>query len=356
MSTARAFAVAAAIGVCSLACGGAPAQDAQPKPPIPIVYSTDLYHPHDDPDDHFDLMTLFAVPEFDIVAIVIDTGGRGKDRPGIPALEQVMRLAGREVPYATGLTGNLKTREDAGEDQPEAAQAGVDLILDVLRDSVLPVTVFTTGSLRDVAAAYNRDPEVFNTKVGRVYVNAGHSGGKGEWNVNLDPHAFVRILRSGLPVYWVPCFGEAGYASLWQFKHGDVLAAAPKPVGNFFVYALTKADPRAQDPIAALAANPPQDLVDRLWGQERRMWCTAAFLHAAGRPHSSFSFEDVTVRVEDDGSTQLLHEEDPLPGGGDRAVRLRTFHVAAQNEYSAAMLQCLKQLFAAVETAQHKLR
>ena len=41
---------------------------------VPILYSTDLYHPHDDPDDHFDLLTLFAIPEFDIRGIVIDTG------------------------------------------------------------------------------------------------------------------------------------------------------------------------------------------------------------------------------------------------------------------------------------------
>ena len=38
------------------------------KAQIPIVHYTDLFHPPDDPDDHVDLATLFALPEFDIRA------------------------------------------------------------------------------------------------------------------------------------------------------------------------------------------------------------------------------------------------------------------------------------------------
>ncbi len=30
---------------------------------IPVLYSTDLFQPYDDPDDHFDLATLFGLPE-----------------------------------------------------------------------------------------------------------------------------------------------------------------------------------------------------------------------------------------------------------------------------------------------------
>ncbi|NLF07816.1 MAG: hypothetical protein GX594_07525, partial [Pirellulaceae bacterium] len=41
---------------------------------IPIIHSTDLFHPHDDPDDHYDLATLFALDEFDIKGIVLDSG------------------------------------------------------------------------------------------------------------------------------------------------------------------------------------------------------------------------------------------------------------------------------------------
>ena len=39
---------------------------------VPILYSTDLHHPHMDPDDDFDLATLFPIREFDIRSIVLD--------------------------------------------------------------------------------------------------------------------------------------------------------------------------------------------------------------------------------------------------------------------------------------------
>ena len=64
-----------------IVCAGEQAVDT-----VPIIYTTDLYHPHDDPDDHFDLATLFALPEFDIRAIVIDMGARGEGRPGTVAI------------------------------------------------------------------------------------------------------------------------------------------------------------------------------------------------------------------------------------------------------------------------------
>ena len=33
---------------------------------IPVIYSTDLYHLHADPDDHFDLASMYAITELDI--------------------------------------------------------------------------------------------------------------------------------------------------------------------------------------------------------------------------------------------------------------------------------------------------
>lgn len=42
---------------------------------VPVLYSTDLYHPHVDFDDHYDLAQLFSQPEFDIRGIVLDING-----------------------------------------------------------------------------------------------------------------------------------------------------------------------------------------------------------------------------------------------------------------------------------------
>jgi len=209
---------------------------------VPILYTTDLLHPHADPDDHFDIATLFGMPEFNIQGVVFDLGPMGKDRPGIVALQQMMHLTGKKIPYATGLIERLKSPEDTGNQQPKEAQAGIKLILRTLEESPKPVTVFTTGSLRDVAAALNRNESLCRKKIARVYINAGHSGGDKEYNVEIDPHAYVRLMHSGLPIYLVPCFGIDGYQSLWQFTHKEVLEDASPEIQRFFVYALTKAE------------------------------------------------------------------------------------------------------------------
>ena len=335
----RPWAVAAVLTALSLT--GAPGEESAGT--VPIIYTTDLYHPHDDPDDHFDLATLFALPEFDIRAIVIDTGARGAKRPGTVPIQQMMHLTGRTVPYATGLTANLEAPEDTGEAQPHEAQAGVELILNTLRNSTQPVTIFTTGSLRDVAAAYNRAPQLFKEKLGRLYVNAGHSAGGQEWNVKLDPHAFVRILRSHLPTYWVPCFGEKGFQSLWSFKHRAVLEGVPIPLQNFFLYALTKADPQEAEPLAVLTAPVSEKARARWWDKKRNMWCTAAFVHAARRQEGPFGFKKMPVRVTDEGKTTFVTEGD--------CVFVWTFRYPAPIAYNAFMTGALRSLLAGMPLA-----
>ncbi len=309
---------------------------ASDAPSVPILYTTDLYHPADDPDDHFDLLTLFAIPEFDIRGIVIDAGPRGKDRPALAALRQVMHMTGRTVPFAVGLDAPLRHPEDTAEDQRHACQDGVWLILDVLREAASPVTMFITGSLRDVAAAYNREPDLFRGKAGRIYVNAGWYGNEMEWNVTLDPHAYVRILRSGLPVYWAPCFGDAGYATYWKFRHADLLGAVSKPVRNFVLYMLTQADAATGDPLAYLNREPDAGAVSQFWPQERNMWCTGPLLHAAGRATPACSFGPVSVALGPDGSTR--------PDGDGEKTRLLTFHVDDPAAYPEAMASALREL------------
>lgn len=308
---------------------------------IPILYTTDLYHPHDDPDDHFDLATLFAVPEFDIRAIVIDTGERGKDRPGLLPVRQMMHITGRKVPVATGLIANLKHQADPATDRAQAEQAGVELILKVLREADEPVTIFTTGSLRDVAAAYNRDRAIFERKAKRVYINVGHSSGGQEHNVRLDPQAYVRILSADLPVYWVPCFGGDGFYSFWSFTQADVLDACPRPVQNFFVYCLTRAEAKQRHPIQSLADPVASDAKRKIWPGRRNMWCTGAFLHAAGRTDPTFRFKKVRVHVDNNGSTRITR-----PGDG---IEILTFQHADPAAYAKKMTATLRELLAGLD-------
>ncbi len=265
---------------------------------VPVIYSSDLFHPPGDPDDHVDLATLFALPELDIRAVVLDMGERQGSQPGSIPIGQMMALTGRKVPFAAGLGQPLRYPEDKGLNQFSFYQNGVTLILSALREAEGAVFFITTGSVRDIMAAYNRDPELIRRKVARVYVNAGNAGG-GDlyWNPGLDPQSYIRLMRSDLPIYWCPCFagketledlaagrlGTLQHQTYWKFRQGDVFGVLPKPLQNFFLYALGRKVHSQVDPIAYLSGEPEERLRTEQWRQTRNMWSTASLYHASGR-------------------------------------------------------------------------
>ncbi len=113
---------------------------------------------------------------------------------------------------------------------------------------------------RDVAAAFNRQPELFRKNVKALYCVVG-TGGEGnvaqdDWNVKLDRWAYFRMFDVGVPFYWCstrPIMkadkGGPFSTSYWA-DQDKVLRACPLPVQNFFVYCLTKskADPSSLRP------------------------------------------------------------------------------------------------------------
>jgi hypothetical protein len=246
-------------------------------PTVPILHSTDLCHPHDDPDDHYDLACLFALTEFDVKAVVLDLGEHQATRPGRAPVEQMMQITGRKAPYAVGLSQPLRSRDDKALEEAEKFQGGVQLILSLLRDAEDKVVLHTAGSCRDVAAAFNREPELFRQKVKAIYMEIGNGpdGDQNEYNVRLSPLAYARLLESGLPIYWCPCFGKDGYGTHYTADQSVVVGTCTRPVQNYFVYCLTKSK---DDPIAFLKSGPHP-----LPKGGRQMWCTAPMLHAAGR-------------------------------------------------------------------------
>ncbi|PIZ43716.1 MAG: hypothetical protein COY42_15295 [Armatimonadetes bacterium CG_4_10_14_0_8_um_filter_66_14] len=276
----------AALWVCLL-CGHqncptrAVAATADPQTPhrhcVPILYSTDLFHPHDDPDDHYDLATLFALEEFDLKGIILDLGATQKERIGEPPIRQMEAITRREVAYAIGLSQPLRSADDKKRDEPKEFQGGVELILSVLKESPEKVVVFTTGSVRDVVAAFNREPALLRDRVSAVYFNAGRGpdGNQDECNVNYDPVAYGRLFESGLPLSWCPCFGGNGYATFFKADQETVVGACVERVRNYFTFCLTKPD---ADPLQFLDSGPHP-----LPTGGRSMWCTAPLFHAAGR-------------------------------------------------------------------------
>jgi len=358
------------VGLGALPCAAAAAGR------IPVIYSTDLFQPPDDPDDHVDLATLFALDEFDILGIIIEHGEKQASRPGLIPVRQMMQLTGRQVPCVVGLNPPLKSPEDPALDQPAEHQQGVQLLLDKLKAADRQVTIFTTGSMRDVAAAYNRDPDLLRQKVARLYMNIGNaSPAESEWNVDLDVHAYVRIMQSDLPVYWCPCFGSP-YGTFWKFQQADVFETAPAGLQNFFLYALTSGSdwkatppPDTSDPLAYLKRDVDPAARRAVYALERNMWCTAPFLHAAGRlvverapgiweavsagenaqgVVTPFDFVPGRISIDDRGRTAF--QEGGQLGDGHT---IAAFKVLNPDRYQAILTSCLRELLRARADEPH---
>ncbi|MBE2285438.1 MAG: hypothetical protein IAE77_18395 [Prosthecobacter sp.] len=271
---------------------------------VPIIYSTDLYHPPSDPDDHFDTAVLFAMREFDVRCVVLDNGlGRQvepevkaefRHRIGRPPLEQLMHITGRQVKYGPGLPTKLTSATDKGLQQPAENQASIDMMLGELRASEEKVTLFLNGSCRDFAAAFNRDPELFRQKVKAIYCNAGIVVEKGvasqiDYNVELDPVAFFRLFETGVPLYWCstrPKMSERApggpYSTNFWIHEQRIIRAGSLPVQNYFIYCLTG----SKEPHLPFLAKEQQKIPTPrgIAGDGGRfIWCTAPFVHAAGR-------------------------------------------------------------------------
>jgi hypothetical protein len=268
---------------------------AQETKRIPFIYSTDLFQPPDDPDDHYDLAILSCLQELELKAFIFDLASskRNAEEIGITALQQISKITGQPIPpHKIGLRYPLRSPEDQALDQPEEFQAGVQLILSTLQNSNEPVVMFLVGSCRDFTVAFNRQPDLLRKKVKAIYVNAGNGpgGNQTEWNVKLDPNAYIGLMKSGLPIYWCPCcvsthggkcsskevIAGKAYATFFIVPNqAKLLESSRKELKNFFAYALSRSH---EEPLSFLEKE-----LQPLPESPRNMWCTGPFLHAAGR-------------------------------------------------------------------------
>jgi hypothetical protein len=333
---------------------------AQSKGRIPVVYCTDLFHPHQDPDDHLDLATVYSMAEFDVKAILLDQGKKQETQPGSVPVRQMMTLTGKKMPFAIGLSSPLKSETDTGEDQDIKYQGAINLFLKTLEQSPTPVQVIVVGSMRDVIAAFNRNPALVKAKVAMLHVNAGRAAlGKMEWNVLLDRKAYKRMLESGLPISLYPCVPlNDPKSSHWLLKHyGDVFKTAPLALQNFFIYALSVVDTTEIDPQEALKMN-LRPFARPIYEREKNMWSQASFITAAGRkiykfgdewkalpPTSEGLIEDtlftmvpLRMEVDEKGNTSVLDYQSPNPN-------VLSITQKKPEQYQLGMTSCLKYIY-----------
>jgi len=368
MRTARLYLLVTVIIGAILVSGLMMGMAAEVNRSVPVIYCTDLFHPHDDPDDHFDLATLYAMPELDIKGVVLDQGRKQLERPGRIPVSQMNKITGRNVPEAIGLADPLKSPDDQALDQPAQFQGAVELIIQTLRASARPVCIAALGSVRDVVCAFNREPGLFRTNVAMVlaFIGEASDGRFQEYNVGLDPQAFVGLMRSGLPVYWVPCFDgglwqNRGHASFWRASQRALLEGATPEVIQYFIYALEK---ESAEPLAFLSRPVEPERQARLFAGTRNLWCSAVLGVMSGRevvfdgskwtsvlPQSNraaavagrkplFEFPEVEVLVSDAGAVSYGKE----PG----SHKVRRFEVRDSAQYEQGMVEATTALLSSL--------
>jgi hypothetical protein len=277
---------------------------------IPVIDCTDLYHPHQDVGDNFDLVLPYALnEEIDLRAIVLDCTERfrqartdhpnphyrdehGPRDPGFVSVLQLNYIFGRNVPAAVGPFLPLRSPDDASTDAPAFQQQGVELILRTLRESDVPVDIAIFCSSRAVTAAFNRDPELFRRKVRRIHLSAGgYPRGYLEWNVMLDPHAFVGLLRSGLPIDIYPCATHQGpfdlgtNNSFWSMPDLRWIENMEPSLRRYLGFALQRV--ARMDYLRAMEEDWPAlsapEAFRTLTGWEHKVWETAVWQNITGR-------------------------------------------------------------------------
>jgi pyrimidine-specific ribonucleoside hydrolase len=133
-----------------------------------VIDCTDLYRPHQDVGDNFDIVAAYALSEVDLRAVILDvtdrfrqpsceaagfTVGGGPREPGMVPLNQMNYIFDRTVPFAVSPFTEMRSCEDRMLDAPRFEQAGVELLLKRLWESSEPVDILIFCSCRTVAVA-----------------------------------------------------------------------------------------------------------------------------------------------------------------------------------------------------------
>jgi len=272
---------------------------------VPVIDVTDLYHPHQDVGDNFDLVAAYALPQMDLRAVILDVteGYRhaapqhqdpafrdptGPRDPGYIPVTQLNYLFGRDVPCAAAPFGRMQSPADKMLDAPAFQQFGVELLLRTLRQSSEPVEVLSFGSARPIAVAFNRQPDLLRQKVRRIHLCAGASSPEClEWNVMLDPHAMVCMLSCDLPVAIYPCATQDGpfaygpHNCFWKLPDLKFIEKMHPRLKNYLAYAFGRST--RSDFLRFLDEPPHEEILKDVYGRGHNVWETSVWAQVSGR-------------------------------------------------------------------------
>ena len=343
---------------------------AKPVRAVPLIHQTDLFRPHIDMDDHFDLACVYALAQrraVNLLGVLCDyPPSRHNGDPDIAAVAMLNYMTGLAAPLVVGMPKGPASRHDLMQTASALDLGGVNWLLKTLRESAEPVVITVVGSCKDVALAARRDPKLFARKCRAIYLNAGtgtptpESDDRREYNVELDPGSYASMFDVPCPLYWMPCFEKLKvnqteplvvkpHGTYYQFPMQEVLPHLAPPMQRFFLSMLDCE--LATNWLHSLRASVDAGRLE-YWGkQARNMWCSAGFLDLAGlvptftgslstgrevREPAPYRFVQVQVECDDQG---LTHWQ---PGRSEPA-RYK-FEVTDTANYAKAMTEVLKKL------------
>jgi len=283
-----------------------------------LINTTDLYFPGQDLGDNFDIIAAYALEEVDLRAVIFDVTekyrlerGVGRDM-GIVPITQLNYIFDRTVPALPSPFIQMRSTTDKMEDIPKFQQAGVELLLKTLRESKEKVDITVFGSARTVAVAFNRNPDLLRKKVNLLHLSIGTSAPvQVEWNVALDPHAFVAVLQSGLPIALYPCGAgnlDGGWAAFsydsnngyWELANLNFVPEMDPPIRRYLEFAFSGS--KRPDFLRAMETDDP--LFDsNCWNKMHRVWETCVWI----------CMTDRVLVQRNDGSHRILRRNELEP-------------------------------------------
>lgn len=337
-----------------------------------VVLTTDLYHKHADPNDHWNLASMFSLAYQGLIrfaGIMCDDDRSIKEDgsflhfgdPSVQSVAQMNFITGMAVPVGFGSRRPIKTRRDLDEVLKERKRiSSVTLLLDTLQRSESKVDIHMCGSCKDVVIAYNYAPELFEKKCDCIYLNAGTYDKQEplEYNVSLEPYAFSQIFSIPCTIRWSPCFDSLKFpfvsaprASYYDIEQGEIALVMSQAVKKYFNFMYGKV---FDVNWLHYLRSPLDEMLVAEWASKiRQMWSTPGFLLSAGKTvtpngdivditpsvSSVYGYRPVSVKVSEDGHLSWCDTE---------SSNVQMFVNAGPDVYPKAMREVVKTLIQAL--------